>query len=274
MILTVEAARSSVRIDVTVASPKNRLLLSRTSPSGAYAEVRSWAPGTVAPGAVIARDFEVPIGVPVTYTADSWQDPAGAHTLETGTITVPAADSCDTWLTDLVRAGNSQRVTIEALAELAHDVPATVHQILGRRPPIVVSDIAQTPTFDLSFLTDSDTERDAARSTLGNGAPVLLRTPPDWGIGNLYFAVLAFGEGRIVTEPTQQARRWSVSAVQVERPDADLFVPLGPVTYADVKATFGTYADLKAGRATYDAVLYDWAGADPTDVVPWPPDDA
>ena len=78
----------------------------------------------------------------------------------------------------------------------------------------------------------------------------------------------------IVKAPRQQARRWAIQGVQVERPDADLFVPLGPQTYTDVKDTFATYAALKAGRASYDAMLYDWTGASAADVVPWPPDDA
>lgn len=272
--VTVEPERDSVRLDFTATGTNNRVRITRTSPSGAEVAVRSWDPGTVVPGPVIARDFEIPLGVPVTYKVEQWTDPSGAVTSETATITVPVLGDCDTWLNDLVRAGNSQRVTVETLDELEYAVTATTHTVLGRRPPIVVSDIAHTPSFDLSFITDTEDGRLAARSTLGNGVPVLLRTPPDWGVGNLYFAVLGYSEHRITKRPTLAARLWEVSAVQVERPDADLFIPLGPKTYRDVKDTFASYADVKAERATYDALLYDWEGADPTDLIPWPPADA
>jgi hypothetical protein len=273
LVLSVESDAKNVRIDFPVPAGANRLTLSRAGPSGASATVRSWAAATVVPGAVIARDFEAPIGVALTYTADTWNEPGGAHTLETATITIPSTGCGDTWLTDLVRAANTQQIVIETMAELGYDVPATTHWILDRRPPIVSSDVAHTPSFELDFLTADEQEREFARSTLGNGVPVLLRTPPEDGIGNLYFSVLGFREQRLVTLGTQPARRFVVSGVQVERPDPALFGPLAPSTYQHAKDTFATYADMKAGRVSYDAVLYDWTGAEAQDVVPWPPTD-
>ena len=105
-----------------------------------------------------------------------------------------------------------------------------------------------TPSFELAFLTDTDSQREQARAALGNGVPVLLRTPPENGIGNLYFAVTGFSEQRIVPKATEPARRFVVAGTQVDRPDPSLYVPLTPATYADVKAAF---ADLRrpAGRA-------------------------
>lgn len=270
---TVEPAVKSVRLDYTAPASTAKLTLSRTGPSGAPATVRTWDAKATAPGAVIARDFEAPIGVPLTYTAKAVS--AADATLETVTASITlASDGCsDMWLTDLVRAGNSQKIMVEALAELEYPVPVTVHDVLTRRAPIVSSDIAHTPGFELSFLTETDTDRDQAKFTLGNGFPVLLRTPPENGIGNLYLAVLGFTEQRIVNLATQPARRFVVQGRQVTRPDAALYQPAAPVTYAYVKSAFATYAALKAGRATYDAVAYDWAGASPSDVFPWPPDD-
>ena len=274
MVLTVELERQSVRIDATVTGTNNRLEISRISPSGTESLVRGWAPATVVAGTVIARDFEVPLGVPVTYTVDQWAEPGGAHTVETAAVTVPVTGTCDTWLTDIVRAANSQKIVIEALDELEYDTVVAVHQILDRRSPIVVSDITHTPRFELDFLTDTEDARIAARGTLGNGSPVLIRTTPDWGIGNLYLAVLGVTEQRLVKPPTQQARRWVVDAVQIERPDPTVFAPLGPVNYQHVDDTYATYAALKAGKANYDAVLYDWSGGAPSDIVGWPPTDA
>ena len=261
--LTVEPDVKDVRIDLDVAAA-GTLTLTRTGPSGTPAAVRGYAATAVTAGHLIIRDFEAPIGVPLTYTAS---------TGGTASITIPSGGCSDTWLTDLVRAGNTQKVVLENLAQLEYDVPSTTHWIIGRRAPIISGDVAHTPAFELNFLTATDEDREQARACLGNGVPVLLRTPPEDGIGNLYFAVDQFVEQRIVQQATQPARRFVVTATQVERPDPALWAPLGPSTYAHVKATFATYALLKAGRTNYDAVLYDWTGSGPSDIVPWPPDD-
>ena len=270
---TVEATAKNVRLDYTAPASTATVTFSRTGPSGTPAVVRNWQDAAHAPGAVIARDFEVPIGVALTYTAQSKDTGGTVLDTATTTITVASAGCSDTWLTDLARSANSMRVDIEALPELAFPVPTSVHEIITRRAPIVSSDIAHTPELEVSFLTQSLDQRDQAKTILGNGIPVLLRTAPDQGIGNLYLSVLAFTEQRIVSLGRVADRRFVVSARQVQRPDPGLYAPIGPATYQHVKDTFATYADLKAQRATYDAVLYDWGGAQPQDIVPWLPDD-
>ena len=272
--LTVETAVQSVRAAVTVPAGQNRLSLERVGPSGTSAFVRGNQVAIVLPGPLVIRDFEAPIGVSLTYTVTTWAD-ATPGTTDTGTatITIPDGGCDDTWLTDLARPTNTQQVVLEALDELAYQVPVGVHDVIGRRTPIVSSDIANTPTFELLFLTDTDGAREQARATLGNGVPVLLRTPPANGIGSLYFAVTGFREQRIVKKARQPDRRFAVSCVQVDRPDTSLYLPIPPATYQTVKDTFATYADMAAQRASYDAVLYDWTGDQPADVVPWPPDD-
>jgi hypothetical protein len=270
---TLEPEVKDVRLDYNVPAGGARVTISRTGPSGTAASVRNWQGATVVPGAVIARDFEAPIGVALTYTAQTFNAAGAVIDTATVTITIPSAGCSDTWLTDLARANNTMRVAIESLPELSFPVPATVHEIITRRAPIVSSDIAHTPDFELSVLTDTLDERDQAKAILGNGVPVLLRTPPEDGIGNLYFSVLGFREQRLVPAGTVAARRLQVTARQVQRPDPALYAPLGIATYAHVKATFATYAVLKAGRVNYDAVLYDWAGSEPSDIVTWPPDD-
>lgn len=271
---TVEPIVKNVRLQLDVPATAATVTLSRVGPSGTPATVRNYSAVPVTGGTVlIARDFEAPIGVPITYTAESRNAGGAVISSVTAAITVPDSGCGEQWLTDLVRAGNTQRVVIESLPELAYPVPATVHDVLSRRSPIVASDIAHTPEFDLSFLTATDTEREQATFTLGNAIPVLLRTSPSLGIGNLYFSVLEYSEERIVADGTVQDRRFVVHGRQVQRPDPRLYTPQAPVTYSYVKATFATYAILKAQRVSYDAVAYDWAGSTPDDVFPWPPDD-
>lgn len=273
MTLDVDAAVEAVRLQVDVPAGHNRISISRVGPSGTKAYVRNLVGAVATPGTLtVYRDYEAPIGVPLTYTVETWNSATPATvTTQTGVITVPDGGCSNTWLTDLVRAQNTFQVVLEELAELDYDYPTGVHQILDRRTPVVTSDIANTPTFELSFLTDTDDQRLRARAILGNGVPVLLRTPPQDGIGNVYFSVTGWQEQRVVRLATQPARRFVTECVQVDRPDPGLFKPLVPVSYADVKATFATYAALKAARASYDALTYGPGSAE--DVVPWPPTD-
>lgn len=270
---TVEPEVKSVRLDYTVPSAGRSLWITRAGPSGTPAGVRGATGVAVAAGAVIARDFEAPIGVPITYTAQSFNSSGAVVDTKTVTITVPSAGVCDMWLNDLARVTNTILVTIASLPELDYAAPNNIHDIIARRDPIVSSDIAHTPAFELSFTTDTLDQRDQARSLLGNGVPVLLRTPPEDGIGNLYFAVLDYKEQRIVTPAATPDRMFVVNGRQVQRPDPTLYAPLGVATYAHVHSTYATYSALHAGRVSYDAVLYDWSGATPSDIVPWLPDD-
>jgi hypothetical protein len=271
--LSVESDYQNVRLDYIVPALATRLTLSRTGPSGTAAIVRGWANVPVTAGEVVARDYEAPIGVPLTYTALA-EDAAGAdiETL-TATITIASGGCDDTWLNDLARVGNTLQVVIEQIPELAYVVPVTTHEVITRRTPIVTSDVAHTAELEVSFLTTSDDERLRARAMLGNGIPVLLRTPPEDGVGNMYLAVLGFSEQRVVPLGTVTDRRFVLSARHVARPDPTLFIPLAAVLYEDVRASYATYAALRDARPTYESLLYDYSGGEASDIVPWPPGD-
>ena len=272
--LAVDPALDAVVVTVTVPAGAVALYLSRIGPSGTLAYVRGANPLLVAGGTTeIVRDFEPPIGVPIEYTATvanaaGEQSPATSHT-----ITVPSAGCSDTWLTDIAAPSNSLRVTLERLDELDYEAAGGVHHVLNRRTPIVTSDIARAPSFELSLLTDTDGERERTRATLGNGVPVLLRTPPENGIASVYFVVTDWKEQRIVNVATQPARRFVLSCVQVDRPDPILYVPVFIATYGGIRDAYTSYTGLEAARDTYDDVLHDPAGAEAANIIPWPPED-
>jgi hypothetical protein len=270
---SVEPAYQNVRLDYLVPAGATAVTFTRTGPSGTPAVVRGWAAKVTAPGEVLARDYEAPIGVPLTYTALTEDNTGADIDTQTVAITVPSGGCADTWLNDLARVGNTLHVTLESIPELTYPVPNTVHEIITRRAPIVTSDIAHTPELEVSFLTVTDDDRDRARAMLGNGIPVLLRTPPEDGVGNMYLAVLGFREQRLVALATTKDRRFVIAARHVARPDPTLFAPLAAVVYEDVRAAYATYAALRDDRATYDALLYSYGGSEPSDIVPWPPDD-
>jgi hypothetical protein len=110
------------------------------------------------------------------------------------------------------------------------------------------------------------------RAALGNGVPVLLRTPPEYGLGSMYLAATEWKEQRVVNS-TIPDRRFVISCVQVDRPDPILYVPDTIATYGGIRDAYTSYAQLDAARDTYDDVLHDPTGAHAADLVPWPPDD-
>lgn len=275
-LLTTDHALDAIGLRVPIPAGYDRLSVSRVGPSGNPAFVRGFQAAPVTPGATISiRDFEVPLGLPVTYTVTVWNAavPDQRQTVTTGPVTLQTQGCDDTWLVDLIQPQNTQRIVIERLDELAFDVPEGVHWILGRHAPIVTVDLAKTPTFELNFITDTFDSRDRAKYALGNGSPVLLRTPPENGIGNLYLFPTEWKEQRIVNKATLPDRRFVVSAVQVDRPDPTLWPPVAPATWATVVDDYPTWADLIDNVPTWDAVQWDYTHSRPTSLVPWPPTD-
>jgi hypothetical protein len=272
--LAVDATLDAVIATVTVPAGATYVYIFRTGPSGVGAYLRGFNPATVAPSSTaIAHDYEAAIGVPLVYTAFV-ADATGAQSpAVTATVTVPSQGCSDTWLTDIAAPANTQRVILERLDELAYEAASGVHHVLNRRTPIVTSDVAHTPTFELNVLTETDAEREKARAALGNGVPILLRTPPENGIGNVYFVVTDWKEQRIVNAATVQDRRFVLTCTQVDRPDPILYVPDYVASYNAIRNTYRDYAALLAARPTYDAVLHDPTSAAAAAIVPWPPDD-
>ncbi|HEY7621690.1 MAG TPA: hypothetical protein VH834_18060 [Solirubrobacteraceae bacterium] len=264
-------------VKVTVGVPAGAKLLNvwRTGPSGTVAYVRTaYQRAVTGPTSAIAHDFEAPFGVPLVYTAQvTLADGSQASQVSAAPFTLEPPDDYP-WLNDLMRPTNAGEVVVEAFAPQEYDVPAGVHRILERRTPIVSSDFAHTPTAELVLVTLDEAARERVRNTLGNGRPVLLRTLPEQGVGNIYLAITGWSEARVSRVAQYAERRFTIETVQVDRPDPRLYAPVAPTSYADVKATYATYAALKAAVASYDELMFNFATAGAQVLaVPWPPAD-
>ena len=240
--VTLEPARAAARIDLAGLTGAT-YTIARTAPSGNVAGVRGHVGAPVPSAEVVARDYEVPLNLDVVYTATAY-DGAGA-VLEA--VTAPAFRVdwllCESWLCDLARPTNSLPLVIGSLDALTFAFASGVHLVLDRRAPVLTTLPAYTPTGELVLMTDTLAERDLVRAILGNGYPVLLRTSPDMGIGNLYLGLSSFAEERFLTLGDRPERRFRIQVVQVERPSPSLYSPLAPNTYQNVADTYATYAE-------------------------------
>jgi hypothetical protein len=271
----VDPVADSVRITITVPADATRIWVWRVGPSGSVAYVRGARDAIVVPSTtVFARDYEPPLGIPLTYHVQVGNDAGQLSPEATATVTVPSNPTDDPWLVDLAYPVNTNRVILEGLPELKYAIDTGLHWIIARRAPIVTSDVARTPQFELVFSTTDEDSRLRARDLLGNGIPSLLRTPPEHGVGNLYFSILEWSEQRIARVAQYRERRFVVSCVEVERPDPDLYLPVRPTnTYSDVHAEYDDYADVKASNDSYDELLYRVPSEHrppPMSPVPWP----
>lgn len=264
-------------ITLDVPAGATRVWLWRESPSGEQAYVRGVVDLSVTPSTqLLLFDFEAPLGVALTYYASSAND-AGetSATPSSDTITLTQSQADDPWIIDVGQPGNIQQVVVESLAQLDYTVPVGVHKVIGRRAPIVLSDVAPYPTCELVFVTSSDDEREMARATLGNGIPFLLKTVPEHGVGQMYLSVLSWSEQRPSRLAQHEDRRFRAQCQQVDRPDPKLIVPTTMIaTYLDVRDGFDDYADVKASRSSYQALMLTFGGGAGGTVEPWPPDDS
>ena len=271
--VTLDPARAAALIDVAGLTGAT-YTIERQSPSGNTAGVRGHVDAPVDAAEVTARDYEAPLNVDLVYTATDYaQDGTTVSTATAASFTVDWV-LCESWLVDLARPTNSLPLVIQSLDQLTFDLANGVHRVLDRRDPVLTTLPAYTPAGELVLLTDTLEQRDMVRAILGNGYPVLLRTSPDMGIGNLYLGLTTFAEERFLTLGNRPERRFRAQVVQVARPDPAAYVPLPPNTFQNVNDTYPDFAALKAAVGTFDQLAYTWPpDVQPNPISPWLPDD-
>ena len=271
--VTLEEPKLAARLNVTaIPAAGVTLTIERVGPSGIVAGVRGATGADVEGTTFLARDYELPLDVPLTYTVRVF-DAGGAQLQSASASFEIDYAACEAWLVDLARPLNSLQLTVESLIELSFAVPSGIHRVLNRRSPVVTALPASTPSGLLNVLTETLDERDAVRALLGSGYPFLLRTTPEQGIGNAYFALTEFAEERLLTLGVAPERRFRISCQQVERPNPSIYVPLAPNSYDRVKAAYATYAALAADVASYDELAYTYPSGITNPILPWPPED-
>lgn len=135
--------------------------------------------------------------------------------------------------------------------ELEQEARSTVHEVQGRTPPIVVSDVHASTRTSVRFKTYTDAELRALRQALGQGAPAYLQVPDSIPFPTMYVSIGKFLSRRW---GGRNSRRYltTVSVVEVDAPPPSV-VPVGitwevfadqHATWEDVPAEFDTWADV------------------------------
>lgn len=269
--LEIEPVRLGVKV-VTVlpAGATNATIWRVSTRTGNAAYVRGWVGLAVGGVNVSAFDWEVPLGVEVVYHATATV--AGVESAVGDSPPLTIEDRHD-WLVDIARPTNTMPVEVEAFPELRYDGPVGVHRVLDRRDPVLTTASFWTPGGTLAFVTATQVERDFARAILGSGVPILLRTHPGVGVGNLYLGVTGFREQRVSRLGLHADRRFVADVEQVARPDPATFVPVAPMSYRERLATYPIYGDVVDTGLSYQDVAYTFESGDVDPSQPWLPSD-
>jgi hypothetical protein len=269
--LAIQLDRMGVQLTIDYVDGTDKLTVWRiATATGAKAYVRGVVDRASSGTTTQVYDWEVPLNVELIYYAQV--DVAGVLSDVGSSAPITIEDDRD-WLVDLARPVNTFPIQLESMPELDFAGPVGVHRVLDRRDPILTAAAIWTPSGALSFVTGTREERDRARSVLGAGVPVLVRTPPSEGVGNFYCGVVTMREQRASRLAFHEDRRFVVDVVQVARPDPSVFVPLPTLTYQDRLDTWPLYQDVVNTGMTYSEIAYYFPPGTVDPIPPWLPDD-
>lgn len=274
-----------MQLDVTGASG-TLVTITRTDPDGNIRPVRAAEPGPLTSGAATVYDYESPF------------DPAGTASLtytmssdggSTGSVTVAALKVQQSWLIHPGVPDLSQPINGITIGQVATESGATLHQPLGRKYPIPVSDgVRKARTFNLVLKTRQSGTNDlplfpsaslypsgtlfpsGSTFTAGNGpwlsstaalwdlfedtAPLLLQLAYPYTAATWYrwVNIGTVTEDRISMNFGDPYRILTLACTEVDRPAGGVAAQR---TYTTLLGEDATYTAVTADYTTYHGVL-------------------
>jgi hypothetical protein len=260
----VDVERSTVELAVDSVGPTT---IWRTSPSGTSVAVRgAYLADGGDDGRLTIYDYEIPIGVPVTYRAvygdpTTGPDQGDAIGPDTPEILIETTDS---WLVDLWDASNSLKPWVEDMTRTDYDIEADAQYPLMRRTPIVAGNVRRAAAGTLRILTETDADAASLRRLVANGVPILFQAPMQYGVGNLYMTIGRVAEERVTSRGAEPIRRFSLDYLEVERPRPEWVVSLDQMTninFADALLIYGWFGNIDQRCQDFEALRTTKKGA-------------
>lgn len=228
---------AAVRLELT--GLVGDLVLTRSDDNG-QRDVRLMPDQEPINGALIVTDYEPALSGLITYTTPG---EAGWITVD---VTLALSDPAP--VIHVPRHPQRRQVLRSVLTYGAdRDADASVHWVIDREDPIVITAPARTRTGSLSVLTNTHTDARNLEDVVGAGQPVMLRTP-DHGL-DMYCVVTRTS---IAPAPEDtRPRRWVLSGTFTEtRTPAGGLLGAAAWTVADVTDSYVTVADVAAAYTT------------------------
>jgi hypothetical protein len=204
-------------------------------------------------GSWVGVDYEVPLGSTVTYRATLRDDPSGATFVVQRDVVLPDISPGRGRLGNAVDPANAVLTWIEGMDAIDRPTQVGVYEIIGRKLPVVVTGKRGSRRGVLRLLTRDIADRDAMWRLLDEGDTLLLRTGPEYGLGNLYMAIEAVSEQRITPIGYYPARRFTLEFIETGIPVGSL-ISAADNSWGLLVTGTATWATLKDDRSSWLAV--------------------
>jgi hypothetical protein len=157
-------------------------------------------------------DYEAPFDLVCEYWATTPTETSG-----TATAALPSGGR--DWLRSVAMPALSRPVSIEAFDELERGLAAEEHRPLGGSAPVVVIDARLSDAGTLNLVTWTQEEAGWLHGFLRESVLALLGGPPANGWGEGMYVRLGTYTHRRIGAATEQARRFAIDVLEVDRPD-------------------------------------------------------
>jgi hypothetical protein len=232
------ATRGAVRFTIDAATVDQTV--KRVVPGGVLQAIRGYPDGTWhGPTAAFGYDYEMPLGVTVTYAVVDKL----ATTLPVGAVTAailtqtPGRANGEAWLRDIQQPILSQPVSVTSTDDETRGARRTIYEITGRSTPYVVWDSRTSRQGTITLLVTNtpqtgvwqvDTPKQKITALLMSGRPLMFSMCDSKGFAPLYMAA-----GDITFSRVGNLPQWllTIDYVEVDNPVGVGVYPAPEVTY-------------------------------------------
>lgn len=204
---------------------------------------------------VVIEDYEAPLAARVWYRIE-YRGPGGAwRYLPTPVVLGPTLpDSRYVWVKSPgLPARNRVAMVADGLIGWSRASRSAHHQIVGRRNPVVVSDIRPGRTGEIALFAWTFAESASLDALLDPELPLLIQAMPGKGLrGNTYVSVDAVTESPLTD--TEDAWRWTWALTEVDRPLGGIQGTAGR-TWQALLDDYGSWDEVWQAYPTWAAVL-------------------
>lgn len=245
--LATSADPAYARIRLTVSGAVgSEATIWRLNSDGIQIPVRNADPLFPISGTAEVYDYEAPINTPVTYQVD---DNSTVYTAAAVTLTVTQA-----WLKNPFFPSQNQIIKLRAMPTLQRTRPMGVHNVLGRKYPIVAYGTLSSKSGTMGLLTGNEAATEAMATFLDYSGLAYLQIP-DSRFSEMYLSIGDVGEEPLTRLQSEDSVWWSLNVIEIDRPDGGL--EGNPTsTYDSLRdGTITNYTNLKTTKASYLAVM-------------------
>lgn len=208
---------------------------------------------------LVFEDYEAPLGVEVSYQAETYNATTDAltSTRSSDSVTIDPGDANFTWLKDPGLPQRNLRVLVQQAPDWSRPIEQTGHRVRGRRNTVTISDVRGGLEGELTVWTRDDAERTALNWLLDSGNVLLWQAAPGMGEEDVYVAVGEATAARVTAYAREGWRAWTLPLTQADMPAAVGVAGSAGRTWQDILTENTTWQEVLDRYSTWEDVLFD-----------------